>query len=83
MGRRTKARECAFQMLYQWEVTEAPMEKVVESFALRDDRQAPAPAEPGPDNKGAEAARAAVAMVHTLRAIAGRPARRRGGRRIR
>ena len=32
MGRRTKARECAFQMLYQWEVTDAPMEKVVESF---------------------------------------------------
>ena len=36
---------------------------------------------PGPANKGAEAARAAVAMVHTLRAIGGgrrRPAR--GGR---
>jgi N utilization substance protein B len=32
MGRRTKARECAFQMLYQWEVTGAPMEKVVDSF---------------------------------------------------
>jgi N utilization substance protein B len=32
MGRRTKARECAFQMLYQWEVTQAPMETVVESF---------------------------------------------------
>jgi N utilization substance protein B len=32
MGRRTKARECAFQMLYQWEVTGAPMERVVESF---------------------------------------------------
>jgi len=32
---------------------------------------------PGPDNKGAEAARAAVAMVHALRAIAGRGAPRR------
>jgi N utilization substance protein B len=32
MGRRTKARECAFQMLYQWEITEAPMEQVVDSF---------------------------------------------------
>jgi N utilization substance protein B len=32
MGRRTKARECAFQMLYQWEVTDNPMEGVVESF---------------------------------------------------
>jgi N utilization substance protein B len=32
MGRRTKARECAFQMLYQWEVTGAPMERVVDSF---------------------------------------------------
>jgi len=29
---------------------------------------------PGPDNKGAEAARAAVAMVHALRAISGRAA---------
>jgi N utilization substance protein B len=32
MGRRTKARECAFQMLYQWEITDAPMEMVVDSF---------------------------------------------------
>jgi N utilization substance protein B len=32
MGRRTKARECAFQMLYQWEVTERPMDDVVEAF---------------------------------------------------
>jgi len=32
MGRRTKARECAFQMLYQWQVTDTPMEGVVESF---------------------------------------------------
>jgi len=32
MGRRTKARECAFQMLYQWEITERPMEEVIESF---------------------------------------------------
>jgi N utilization substance protein B len=32
MGRRTKARECAFQMLYQWEISDTPMESVVESF---------------------------------------------------
>jgi N utilization substance protein B len=32
MGRRTKARECAFQMLYQWEVTKAPLDQLVESF---------------------------------------------------
>jgi len=32
MGRRTKARECAFQMLYQWEITGSPMEMVVDSF---------------------------------------------------
>jgi len=32
MGRRTKARECAFQMLYQWEATRALMDQVIESF---------------------------------------------------
>ncbi len=32
MGRRTKARECAFQMLYQWGITNGPMEEVVDSF---------------------------------------------------
>ena len=32
MGRRTKARECAFQMLYQWEIAAQPMDRVVESF---------------------------------------------------
>jgi len=32
MGRRTKARECAFQMLYQWEIAGLPIERVVESF---------------------------------------------------
>jgi len=32
MGRRTKARECAFQMLYRWELTGTPIEKVIESF---------------------------------------------------
>ena len=38
--------------------------------------QALARSAPGPDNKGAEAARAAVAMVHALRAIRGRGQRR-------
>jgi N utilization substance protein B len=32
MGRRTKARECAFQLLYQWEITGDPMEAVLEGF---------------------------------------------------
>lgn len=48
-------------------------------LTVRRARQALVRAQPGPDNKGAEAARAAVAMVHTLRAIAGprRPRRAR------
>jgi transcription antitermination protein NusB len=32
MGRRTKARECAFQLLYQWEITGEPMERVLDAF---------------------------------------------------
>jgi N utilization substance protein B len=32
MGRRTKARECAFQLLYQWAITGDPMEQVMEGF---------------------------------------------------
>jgi N utilization substance protein B len=32
MGRRTKARECAFQLLYQWEITGDPMDTVLEGF---------------------------------------------------
>src|SRR5262245_2964547 len=32
MGRRTKARECAFQMLYQWDMTRETMDHVVESY---------------------------------------------------
>ena len=32
MGRRTKARECAFQMLYQWVSTGEPMDRVAEAF---------------------------------------------------
>ena len=32
MGRRTKARECALQMLYQWEATQEPMPVVAEAF---------------------------------------------------
>src|SRR6266508_1084161 len=32
MGRRTKARECAFQMLYQWDVSREPMDRVMEAF---------------------------------------------------
>jgi N utilization substance protein B len=34
MGKRTKARECALQMLYQWDVTREPIERVAESFWL-------------------------------------------------
>jgi N utilization substance protein B len=32
MGRRTKARECAFQILYQWQMTGEPMPRVVDAF---------------------------------------------------
>lgn len=32
MGKRTKARECAFQMLYQWDATGQPMPRVIDSF---------------------------------------------------
>jgi N utilization substance protein B len=32
VGRRTKARECAFQILYQWQVTGERIEAVVASF---------------------------------------------------
>jgi N utilization substance protein B len=32
MGRRTKARECAFQMLYQWDIGREPMESVTDAF---------------------------------------------------
>jgi len=32
MGKRTKARECAFQMLYQWDVGGGPLEPVVDGF---------------------------------------------------
>jgi transcription antitermination protein NusB len=32
VGKRTKARECAFQMLYQWEIGGEPMERVIEAF---------------------------------------------------
>jgi N utilization substance protein B len=32
MGKRTKARECALQMLYQWDVTREPMDKVAGLF---------------------------------------------------
>jgi transcription antitermination protein NusB len=32
VGRRTKARECAFQMLYQWGATQATMAQVEEDY---------------------------------------------------
>jgi transcription antitermination protein NusB len=32
VGRRTKARECAFQILYQWDVTREPIEHVFSLF---------------------------------------------------
>ena len=32
MGRRTKARECAFQMLYQWDMTREAMDDVIDSY---------------------------------------------------
>jgi len=32
MGRRTKARECAFQMLYQWQISGEPIARVIGLF---------------------------------------------------
>ena len=32
MGKRSKARECAVQMLYQWETTQEPMDRVAGLF---------------------------------------------------
>jgi len=32
MGKRTRARECAFQMLYQWDLTREPMDRVAGLF---------------------------------------------------
>jgi N utilization substance protein B len=32
VGRRSKARECAFQILYQWQITGEPMSAVVDGF---------------------------------------------------
>jgi N utilization substance protein B len=32
VGRRSKARECAFQILYQWEVSREPIGDVIEGF---------------------------------------------------
>ena len=32
MGKRTRARECAFQMLYQWDITGEPMDRVAGLF---------------------------------------------------
>jgi N utilization substance protein B len=32
VGKRTKARECAVQMLYQWDMTRDPMDRVITLF---------------------------------------------------
>jgi 6,7-dimethyl-8-ribityllumazine synthase len=50
-------------------------------LTVREERQATARAAGGPDNKGAEAARAAVATVKALRALGGREPRPRRRRR--
>ena len=47
-------------------------------LTVRQARQALLRARPGAENKGAEAARAAVATVHALRAVGPRPRRRKG-----
>jgi 6,7-dimethyl-8-ribityllumazine synthase len=70
------ARECATGLASVALETGVPVSFGV--LTVRRARQALVRALPGPDNKGAEAARAAVAMVHALREISGRakPARR-------
>jgi 6,7-dimethyl-8-ribityllumazine synthase len=42
-------------------------------LTVENEAQAIARSEPGPENKGAEAARAAVAMVHVVRRLTGEP----------
>ncbi len=32
MGKRTRARECAVQMLYQWEASREPLDSVIQSY---------------------------------------------------
>lgn len=32
MGRRSKARECAFQILFQWDLTREPIQEVLRAF---------------------------------------------------
>jgi N utilization substance protein B len=32
VGKRTRARECAFQMLYQWDIGKEPMDQVTDAF---------------------------------------------------
>jgi N utilization substance protein B len=32
VGRRSKARECAFQILYQWDITKEPIDAVIDAF---------------------------------------------------
>jgi transcription antitermination factor NusB len=32
VGRRSKARECAFQILYQWEISKEPIDGVIDAF---------------------------------------------------
>jgi 6,7-dimethyl-8-ribityllumazine synthase len=49
-------------------------------LTVREAAHAESRAQPGPQNKGAEAARAAVLLVQTLRAIGGGPGRRRARR---
>jgi 6,7-dimethyl-8-ribityllumazine synthase len=51
-------------------------------LTVREARHAEERARPGPGNKGGEAARAAVMLVHALREIDGRTGRTRGARRI-
>jgi N utilization substance protein B len=63
MGKRTKARECAFQMLYLWDRTREPMERVANGFwrvrTTTDETRA----------RSEELARGAHALVEELDAV--------------
>jgi len=74
------AREAASGLAAAARETEVPVAFGV--LTVQREEQAVARARPGPSNKGAEAARSAVAMVHVLRAVGGRQraTRRRGAR---
>src|SRR5689334_2740134 len=69
MGKRTKARECALQMLYQWDLTGQPIRRVMDSFwkvrSTTDDTRASAERLASGASQDCEAIDAAIAGAAT------------------